>query len=230
MVSQSRVPSLPSWPPNLAMDKMTTSKLPISSAQTVRVAQWMIANFDTQLRASIAGTPLKRKHLCGIVCQETAYVWLGWTKKYDVSTILARCVFDASGDAAAAPRSAFPKNTAAFRAKYGDPFSQMLIDEANATRRMRGYPPKEWVYKGYGLFQYDLQKVTTDETFFSKKQWYSFDTCLGRAIQELIQKFNDTRDIWKAIERYNGSGPKAVQYRENVREFTEICGAVTGEA
>ena len=24
---------------------------------------------------------------------------------------------------------------------------------------MRGFGPKEWVYKGYGIFQYDLQAV-----------------------------------------------------------------------
>jgi hypothetical protein len=29
--------------------------------------------------------------------------------------------------------------------------------EANDTRKLRGFGPQHWVYKGYGLFQYDLQ-------------------------------------------------------------------------
>jgi hypothetical protein len=203
--------------------------LPLSDTQATRVAKWMTDNFDAKLAAAVKGTAFGKKHLCGIVCQETAYVWLGWLKRYDATTILARCVFDASGDASGTSRSAFPKNTAAFKAKYGATFTNMLIGEANFTRKMRGYGDKQWVYKGYGLFQYDLQKIDPDRSFFEDRKWGSFDECLSRAMAELNEKLKATGDVWTAIERYNGSGPKAVQYRQNVKHFTTICSAVTGE-
>jgi hypothetical protein len=108
------------------------------------------------------------KHLCAIVCRETAYKWLKWTDQHDVETIMARCVFDASGDVPGTRRGAFPVNTAAFRARYGNQFTKLLIEEANETRRMQGLLDKSWVYKGYGIFQYDLQNVRTDEAFSDK--------------------------------------------------------------
>jgi hypothetical protein len=206
---------------------MATSELPLTRKQAVRVAEWMTANFDSKLAAAIQGTVFKKKHLCAIVCQETASVWLKWLDRLSTSEILARCVFDASGDAPDAPRSAFPKNTAAFRERYGDEFTRMLIDEANQTRALRDFGPKEWVYKGYGLFQYDLQHVTADETFFRERQWRDFDTCLSKAMAELKRKFAATNDLWAAIKAYNGSGPRAEQYMKNVQQFTEFCGAVT---
>lgn len=189
----------------------------------------MVDNFDEKLATAIKGTVFKKKHLCAIVCQETAYVWLGWLKKLDAPQILGRCVFDASGDASGTSRSAFPKNTAAFEEKFGKDFTTELIDEANATRKLRGYGDKKWVYKGYGLFQYDLQAVLTDEAFFRDKKWYSFDACLANAMSELKKKYAATGDIWKAIKAYNGSGPKADQYMKNVKAFTKDCAAVTGE-
>jgi hypothetical protein len=87
----------------------------------------------------------------------TAYFWLNFIDKKSVADVLARCVLDASGDYPGTERSAFPKNTHAFTAKYGDAFANMLIAEANATRKWRGFGPAAWVYKGYGLFQFDLQ-------------------------------------------------------------------------
>jgi hypothetical protein len=32
-----------------------------------------------------------------------------------------------------------------------------------------------------------------------------------------------------AIKAYNGSGPRAQQYMENVRVFTDCCAQVTGD-
>jgi hypothetical protein len=71
--------------------------------------------------------------------------------------VLARCVLEASGDYPSTERSAFPKNTHAFKTKYGDAFAHMLIPKANGTRKWHGFGPAAWVYKGYGLFQFDLQ-------------------------------------------------------------------------
>ena len=81
----------------------------------------------------------------------------------------ARCVLDANGDYPGTKRSAFPTNTAAFRKQYGAELD-MLISEANATRKLRGFGPQQWVYEGYGFFQYDLQSVKTDGAFFRERK------------------------------------------------------------
>ncbi|MGR9079519.1 hypothetical protein ACU8L5_25415 (plasmid) [Rhizobium leguminosarum] len=119
------------------------------------------------------GKPYEVEHLCAIVCQETAYKWLKWIGKHPTKTIIERCVFDASGGYAGTSRSAFPKNTAAFRKRFGKKLTDLLIEEANITRRLQDYGDQVWVYKGYGIFQYDLQHIESDESFFSERKWYS---------------------------------------------------------
>ena len=206
------------------------ASLPVSKASALTCCHWLIDNFGPRLKTAVDGKAYRVKHLCAIVCQETAYKWLKWIGQHDVDTIVARCVFDASGDYPGTERTAFPVNTAAFRQRYGDPFADMLIEEANQTRRMQGWGDKPWVYKGYGIFQYDLQNVTDDEAFFKDKLWYAFDACVDRCCQELDAKLRATRgDLWKAIKAYNGSGPSADRYMQNVKIFTDYCGEVTGE-
>ena len=121
------------------------------------------------MSAAVLNKPYKVKHLCAIVCQETVYKWLQWIGSQSVDTIVSRAVFDASGDYPGTTRDAFPPNTAKFRSAYGDGITNMLIEEANITRRMQSYSDKDWVYKGYGLFQYDLQHIKRDESFFTQK-------------------------------------------------------------
>jgi hypothetical protein len=198
------------------------AELPISDSQAVKVTEFMCSNFGPKITALAAGTPFPAPLLAAIACQETAYFWLSFTQTLTPAQALARCVLDASGDANG-DRTVFPRNTAAFRAKYGDDFANMLILEANETRRLRGYGPKQWVYKGYGIFQYDLQDVTTDETFFREKQWYDIDECLARVMKELKGKFAATHDLWEAVRAYNGSGPHAEQYKMNVRHYFGVC-------
>lgn len=203
--------------------------LPISKAAALRCAKWLTDHYGDAMAAAVVGKSYGRKHLAGIVCQESAFKWLEWVDHHPAGEIIERCVFDASGEVPGAPRSAFPKNTAAFRDKYGDAFTDMLIEEANKTRRWQGWSDKPWVYKGYGIFQYDLQAVVTDRAFFEQKQWYDFAVCLDRCCRELDRKLVATNgDLWKAIKAYNGSGPKAVTYAENVKAFTEVCATVTG--
>jgi hypothetical protein len=207
------------------------SSLPVSKAAAQQCCSWLLDNFGQSLRNAVVGKPYAVKHLCGIVCQETAYKWLKWVGNHDVPTIVARCVFDASGDYLGTSRAAFPVNTAAFRARYRDEFTNMLIEEANQTRRLQGWSDQTWVYKGYGIFQYDLQNVETDEAFFRQKEWYSFSTCLRRACGELDDKLKAKRgDLWKAIAAYNGTGAAAQQYAANVKVFTQYCREITGEA
>jgi len=187
-------------------------------------------NFGARLREATLNKLYQVEHLCGIVCQETAHKWLKWLDAQEVATIVARCVFDASGDYPGTQRTAFPVNTAAFHEQYGDDFTNMLIAEANLTRNLQGWTNRTWVYKGYGLFQYDLQHVKSDEAFFREKQWYSFDTCLQRACAELDEKLKQKRnDLWKAIAAYNGSGKAAAEYAANVKVLAGYCAEVTRE-
>lgn len=225
-----------SWATRLA--KPTTrgpaSALPIGESSAREATRWLMGNFGPALTAAGKGTPFGAEILCAIVCQETAYFWLpllrDLSKKAEfkenpvdlTDLIIARCVLDASGDHPDSPRSAFPKNTAAFEKKYGTKFTEMLVAEANLTRALRGYGPKRWVYKGYGIFQNDLQAVVENESFFREKKWYDFKNCLDRCMGELKAKLKaQGGDTWEAVRAYNGSGPRARQYRDNVKAFTK---------
>ena len=204
------------------------ANLPIDPNQARTVAHWLKSRYHAKMQAAVSGTPFSIDHLCGMVCQESAYFWVGLIDRLPESEILARCVLDASGDYPGTDRSAFPVNSAAFRERFGNDFTNMLIAEANATRAIRGFRPQHWVYKGYGIFQFDLQAVLVpaDRPFFENKQWYSFDTCLARATGELKEKYRATHDVWKAIKAYNGSGASATEYANNVLQFTDICAEV----
>jgi hypothetical protein len=192
--------------------------LPVSKAGALKCCHWLLDNFGPKLSAAVQGKAYRMKHLCAIICQETSYKWLKWIAQHDAETIVARCVFDASGDYPGTDRMAFPANTGAFRGTYGDAFTDMLIEEANNTRRMQGWGDKQWVYKGYGIFQYDLQNVTTDEEFFRNKSWYDFDACLDRSCKELDEKLVAQRgDLWKAIRAYNKVLPTCFQRTRNGR-------------
>ena len=196
--------------------------LPISLSQAKKVTQWLKRNYGPKIEAATKDTPFPPYIICAITCQETAYVCVKWFDSMPADEVLARCVFDASGEMPSDPRSAFPRNTDAFRNKLGDEFADMLIEEANKTRVIRGMSPREWVYKGYGLFQYDLQAVMDDNEFFHDKLWYDFDACLERAMHELMHKWARTHDLWASVKAYNGSGPRADQYRRNVQKFAEV--------
>jgi CHAT domain/FHA domain/Cytosol aminopeptidase family, N-terminal domain len=195
--------------------------LPVSRTQAIHAALWLKTHFLDQMQATVHDTPFNVDHLCGIACQETAYFWVGLIDKLPVQVILERCVLDASGEFPGTNRSVFPVDTAAFEARLGGDFAQLLIGEANKTRALRNYGPKSWVYKGYGVFQYDLQYVLSDPEFFRERQWYDITKCLAKARTELMFKYNLTRDIKEAIRAYNGAGPAARRYAVNVMQYTE---------
>lgn len=191
--------------------------LPVSRTQALKARNWLVQNFGDQIDQAIQGSPLDANHVAAIACKETANVWLGWIDRLAPADVLARCVFDGSGDVPGTSRSAFPRNAADFRAKVGDALTDMLIDEANETRKLRGYSPQRWLYKGYGLLQYDLQHYLNDPAFFRDRQWRAMDACLDRFMKEMTTKLQAAGgDIPDAVRRYNGSGPKAEQYREHV--------------
>jgi hypothetical protein len=195
--------------------------LPLTRDQTHQFVGWIKNNFRDPIEGVLNGTPFDLDHACGIACQETGIFLLGFSHKLSPTEALARCVFDASGDAAGTSRGAFPQNTAVFRAAMGDDLTNMLIDEANQTRALRGLGPAKWVYKGYGIFQYDLQNIKGDDGFFRNKGWGQFDQCLQRLLSVLMKKFQNTNDVDQAIRAYNGSGKAADNYLANVQQFVQ---------
>lgn len=211
------------WIERNILDGFRAVERPISDSQCRKAARWMKGEFGEVMDAACEGTPFPAPLLAAMVCQETAYFWLKFIDEVEAGKLLERCVLDASGDAPGAPRNARPRNTREFRRDFGGDFTELLIGEANATRAMRGFGPKQWVYKGYGIFQYDLQFVYDEADFYRNKKWYRFDECLSRALSELKRKYAITHDLWEAVRAYNGSGVWAERYRDNVKHFYAIC-------
>jgi hypothetical protein len=205
-------------------DMSLRSDAPISRRDAIKAVSWLKGNFGKQIAAAVEGTRYSVDHICGIACQETAYFWLRLIDKLSAEEVCARCVLDASGDAPNTARKAFPSDTNAFRKEYGDERTDALIDEANKTRVLRGYSRKNWVYKGYGLFQYDLQFVRVDPDFFFEKQWFRFDACLERVMRELRGTWARHGNIFEAIRAYNGTGQRAAVYAQNVIAYSGFAG------
>lgn len=197
--------------------------LPLSRDQAHKMAGWIKTNFGDRITQALADTPFNLDMACAIACQESGIYLVRFINTMSVADALGRCVFDASGDYPGTSRSAFPRNTSVFREAYGNSFTDMLIDEANKMRRERGFSPAKWVYKGYGIFQYDLQYVKKDQVFFEERRWYDFDECLARLKSELMKKYAAKQNVMMAIQAYNGSGPRAEAYLENVKQFITFC-------
>jgi len=200
---------------------MANEELPISIQQAKKVCDFLLKNYDADFIQATKNTPFNKHHLVAIACQETAYIWFNWIGKFDASTILKRCVLDGTGDTkdTQGQRSAFPKNKTDFITKYPQTTLEMLIEEGNKTRQLRGFGSAEILYKGYGIFQYDLQYIINDGDFFLQKQWYNISDCLRKAMKELNGKYAISKDIWTSIRMYNGSGKRAENYRNNVQQF-----------
>ncbi|MEI8574449.1 peptidoglycan-binding protein [Methylomonas sp. LW13] len=214
--------ALPEIPKNFSYTAKTPP--PLNQNQCLRVKTWLMNNFGPEITKAISGKAYDVDIVCAIACKETAIEWLAWIDKMPPEQILARCVFDASGDYPNTTRKAFPINTAAFCARYNKVLTDQLIFEANLTRRLKKFQDKEWVYKGYGIFQYDLQHIVDDLEFFRDKKWYNFSECLKRLITEMDSKLHDAKgNLAEAIRRYNGSGQKAEEYAVHVLQMTEWC-------
>jgi hypothetical protein len=194
----------------------------LNAEQVKKVSAWLGQHYGPAITAAAAKIGVDANLIYAIACQETAAVWLGWMDKMTPDQVLERCVFDSSGDIPAGSREPFPKNTAEFRGRFGDPLTQQLIDAANATRTLRGLPPAQIVYKGYGIFQYDLQNILTDSDFFANRGWANFQACLDRLIQTLSVKLSRAQgNIAEAVKAYNGAGPAADRYAAAVLQMRE---------
>lgn len=205
--------------------------LPISESQAKTVYKWLMEHFGEEIKAEVLTSGLSfitPELIAAIACQETAYKWLRWIEAFSPETILARCVFDASGDFPGTTRNAFPKNKEDFLSQYPQQLLDFLIDEGNKQRAMPqpddpgGYNPANYLYKGYGIFQYDLQNIQYDLKFFDSGAWYSFDECLKRLIAELRGKSKFISNPWHIVKMYNGSGTRATVYANNVFQFIEF--------
>ena len=194
---------------------------PISDNQAVVAIKYSEGNWGNAIRARVSA-PFTEHHIYGILCQETAYCWLDWIGKARPNDVVARCVLDGSGDVAGTSRSAFPRDTDAFRRHFGDDFTELLIREGNKSRALRGMKPWGKIYKGYGPFQYDLQYSLTDEVFFKERSWYDIKNCMDKCMGELEQKYKQEGTVPQAIRAYNGTGTRAMEYARNVMRYTEI--------
>ena len=195
--------------------------LPISDKQAMTAITYADGNWGVPVKERVT-EPFTNHHINGILCQETAYFWLQYIQRISPNQVTARCVLDGSGDVAGTSRNAFPRNTAAFRAHFGDEFTELLIREGNKSRALRGMKPWGKIYKGYGPFQYDLQYSLTDETFFKERKWYSIEYCMDKCMGELEVKYKAQGNVPEAIRAYNGSGPRAREYARNVMYYSEI--------
>lgn len=195
--------------------------MPLSKPLAIKAADWLEKNFGDNIRKAVEGTEFTPDIIKGIALQETAIDWVGWIDHKTPAEILGLCVSDPSGDEPGTTRNPFPKNAADFRKKYGDSLTDMLIAEGNKYRNAKGWSPKQWLYKGYSIFQYDIQAIEEDKIFFENKLWYNIDECLDRLMKELNFKFKVKEAIWPAVAAYNGGGLQAQQYAQNVKQFVE---------
>jgi len=200
------------------------AKLPLSRTQVLKGTRWLMGNFGDDIAKAVAGKPYGAEILCAIACKETGFIWIPRADKMAAETLLPLLIGDASGDVPGHGRKAFPRNTQAFRAAYGNAFTEKLIIETNRARALRGLSASHIIYKGYGIFQYDLQHVQTDREFFEQRMWHRIGPCIDRATRELDRTFRaaggDTRD---AVRRYNGAGTAAQTYATHVMAFAEMA-------
>lgn len=199
--------------------------LPLSKDQALKASAWLKQNFEAQIKQFTENTPWTVELVCAIFCQETASKIILWIDHYSPEIILERCVFDASGDFPGTIRNAFPKNKNEFVKYYGVTLASDLIAEANKQRAMpqhdapNGYSAADYLYKGYGIFQYDLQHIKDDPGFFMLKKWYNFSDCILRLIEELNKKSRMESNLSRIVQAYNGAGKAAEEYAVNVITF-----------
>ena len=193
-------------------------ELPIDKQQALLVASFLELHFGDKIKEAVAGTPFGVNHIIAIACQESASDWIDFIHTKTPEQILALQVSDPTGDEPGTSRHAWPQNLSVFKESFPT-IAPMLVAEGNKYRAAKNWAPRQWLYKGYGIFQYDIQNIKTDKDFFVNKLWYNIDDCLKRVISELHDKYAIEKDVWLSIERYNGAGSAAVAYMANVKQF-----------
>lgn len=226
-----KVTKLQSGKADIPLPKKPPQNLPLTKSQCLQTANWLNTHFGKRCEAAVENTPFTKELLYAIACKESAYKWMHWIDNYDANTILGRCVFDASGEPEFPdkPRNVSPRNRDEFKAHFGVDLLNMLVEEGNKQRIMpqpdapHGYHPAPYLYKGYGIFQYDLQFILTgDANFFTQKLWYNIDDCIDRVMKELNDKWKKyPNNLFETIRAYNGRGDNAINYANSVLQFLD---------
>ncbi len=194
-------------------------------------AKWLMSTFGDVLTAKSEGTPFSTSIFCAVAYQESGYAWFS-RKVRDGRTpseILRLLALDPTS-----PRQRFPKDTPSFLA---DPrfktISDELIQASVASRKARGLFETGLLMYGYGLFQNDLQNILTKPKFWTDPApsgeakaaglhgaWGDIEVSTDYFISMLNDKYKQVgHDVWRAIKAYNGTGPSAEIYMENVQLY-----------
>lgn len=194
--------------------------MPLTKPEAILAANWIESHFGEQIIKAVKETPFTPDIVISIALQESAQDWVHLIHDHTPEQILPLIISDPSGDQPNTSRHAFPKNLAEFKSKYPE-LADMLVAEGNKYRDMKGWTPRPWLYKAYGIFCLDVQIIESDKAFFENKLWYSFDACMERLMGELMTKFHITDDVWSAVKYYNGFGKQADEYVKNVKRFAQ---------
>ena len=151
---------------------------------------WFKTQFQPQIEAAIAGTPLSVDFLTAIACQETGEVWpLLRQRGLPVDRILALCVGDTLD--ADKGRSAFPTTKAELLSVPGgdemfEIAHQTLVDMAAHVPAYAGVAqrPNKFCH-AFGIFQRDLQFFIDDAEYFLDRHYERFDRALDHCVREL---------------------------------------------
>ncbi len=171
--------------------------------------RWFKQQFLRKIEEAVQGTPLQPDLLVAIAVQETGYIWRNLCKKMSASELLKLCV----GDTIDAPnRSAFPKTKAELLSvSNGDKMFSIARESLELmAKHVPGYEssvrnPDKFCH-GFGIFQYDLQFLKENSSFFLERKWHSFDRCLEMCVRELKQ----------ALKRAYGSNKNRLSDEEMV--------------
>jgi hypothetical protein len=151
---------------------------------------WFKQNFQSDIKAAIAGTAFDIDLMVALACQETGDVWPILRKKpLSVAQIVALCVGDTLDSDKG--RKAFPKTKTDLLSK---PQGQAMFAIARQAlldmgAQVPGFGavmanPNKFCH-GFGVFQYDLQFFRSDPDYFLQKKYAQFSETLGKALEEL---------------------------------------------
>lgn len=167
---------------------------------TTRAAiEWFQTTFDKELRAAVQGTPFNIDLLSAIAYQETGYIWHRLLKKgMKPKEILRLCV----GDTIDKGRKAFPRDKAHLleHEKGAAMFAvarRCLVDIAAILPDFQAAAAnKDKFFRGFGIFQYDLQFFDKDQDYFLNERWSEASECFPRVIKELYEAMK--RQKWSS--------------------------------
>jgi hypothetical protein len=220
-------PKIPAAPPGNNLDYALVVK-----ASNKLLNTWSLRDI---FASKTSGTPFTPNILCAIACQETGRAW--FNSKFcggrSRDEILRLLVLDHPKHA----RKAFPSDTAEFEkdpdlghlAPALKAASDAAFSAAKGTPVFDGWDRTGEIFRGWGLFQYDLQNIRNDGrkklgdvAFWSDKDgkrdvdhdgmpdiglWGNAEACTARAVQVLTSKYRPGMSMVQLFTRYNGGKP-----------------------